>query len=57
MKLIKSQMPLKKRNFTDINEIDSQPKKESINDEFSESDYYSNPEDESYITSNKYSNN
>jgi len=50
-------MPLKKRNFTDINEIDSQPKKESINDEFSESDYYSNPEDESYITSNKYSNN
>ncbi|OUM65663.1 hypothetical protein PIROE2DRAFT_7332 [Piromyces sp. E2] len=52
LKIIKSQMPLKQRSFTDINEIDSHPGKESLNGVFTESEYYSNPDDESFMTTN-----
>ncbi|ORX45615.1 hypothetical protein BCR36DRAFT_110151, partial [Piromyces finnis] len=61
LKIIKRQMPLKQRSFTDINEIDSHPDKERLHDVYTESEYYSNPEDESYMTSqppnNYYSRN
>ncbi|KAL6631465.1 hypothetical protein LY90DRAFT_668913 [Neocallimastix californiae] len=50
LKIIKSQIPLKQRTFKNINELEDQPDRESLNNAYTESEFYSNADDESFLT-------